>query len=374
MRLLLIIPTYASYRAFLRQLSEQGLAHGHEVAVACGTMTDHDAAETCNRAGSARVQFHRLTLPRGMNPVSHLRAATALRQFIRTWKPDVVHAHFSAAIFTTSLALRKSDPWKSLATFQGLIFPLAQGVRRFLFKELESWSARRFDRVHVLTSDDLAALRQTSPTANVELQHGYGFGCEDRFLDTPLPDPAAKMALRAEVGIPESAGVWIFVGRLTAFKGFDLVVRAFWEVRRTQTNLHLLVIGEKDPIHPTGLTPQEMARYTSDPFIVRTGWQSDVLPWLDRSDVMVFPSEREGMPVCVMEALARGLPVVACRVRGCRELIEDGKTGFFLSTRSLSAVVERLRALPLPLAPGTAAQPSRRTRWVNETWAFYETL
>lgn len=389
---MLVVPRYKSYLAFLSELSEYGVSHGHSVMVVCEGVPDNQlshrgvAGAFCPssdpdiRVGaqpSPRIEFIRLQLPRGVSPYSHIKAAKILRGIMDNWTPDLVHAHFSAAVFTVALALRKHDRWYSFATFQGLVFPLSSGIRGFIFRQIEGWAATQFRKVDVLTSDDLSALKKFPTRSNVDLQQGFGFGCADRFLDTPIPSHLERMALRAKFGIPEDVVVWIYVGRLTAFKGFHLVVRGFWEAKRLMPNLHLVVVGDWDVIHKTGLGLGEVARYQSDQTITRAGWQEDVLPWLDLADVMIFPSEREGMPVCVMEALARKLPVVACRVRGCRELIKDGRNGYFLGERSVPGILELLVKSTLGdidhRYKHTCESPLdiRRSRWVKEMWKSY---
>src|SRR6516225_3997919 len=101
MRLLLVVPRIASYRAFLHELCFALNANGTEIHVAC-------SMEAINLQKSAATQdscvhFHPLDLPRGMHPIEHKRAARQLDALVSELKPDIVDAHFSAAIFTTAL-------------------------------------------------------------------------------------------------------------------------------------------------------------------------------------------------------------------------------------------------------------------------------
>jgi glycosyltransferase involved in cell wall biosynthesis len=370
MRLLQVVPVYASYAMFLRELAEGAVKAGHPTAIVCGGIPAQiDAGDG--------VRLFRLDLPRGSNAARHLMAARALRRIAKEWRADVVHAHFSAGMFSTAWALRRGDRWISFGTFQGLSFPLSSGPKRVLLQAAETFAATRFDRVHVVTADDLEALRSVVPSARVEVQPGYGFGCPDRFVDTPHPPAEQRRALRRGFAIPDEAAVLIFVGRLVSFKGFDLAVRAFWRLNRAVPSSRLVVVGELDPLHPTGLSAEEWRRYENDPAIIRAGRQQDVMPWLDLADLMLFPSEREGMPVCVMEAMARGLPVVAAPVRGCRELVVDGRNGLLVADRTESAWAERLAAFvrtpkhAMPREDHHFCQRLRRSRWVTDTVNTY---
>src|SRR4029434_4482626 len=86
------------------------------------------------------VELHHIELPRGMNPYAHLRAARALNQLVELLQPDIVHAHFSAAIFTTALA--RTSRWPvAHATFHGVSFLAIRGWKAALLREMETWAA-----------------------------------------------------------------------------------------------------------------------------------------------------------------------------------------------------------------------------------------
>jgi glycosyltransferase involved in cell wall biosynthesis len=68
----------------------------------------------------------------------------------------------------------------------------------------------------------------------------------------------------------------------------------------------------------------------------------DTRPYLAIMDVFCLPSYREGMPVSLLEALAMELPCVATQIRGCREEIEDGKSGYLVAPRDPNALAEKL--------------------------------
>jgi len=120
MRLLLVIPNIITYRIFLRQLCSLLHADGVDVHIACSLdalWSAHASVEEDD------VTFHPLSIPRGMNPLGHWRAARELDALVTRLSPDVVHAHFSTTIFTVALARRAGWP-PTLGTFHGVSFPL----------------------------------------------------------------------------------------------------------------------------------------------------------------------------------------------------------------------------------------------------------
>lgn len=112
MRVLFVIPNVISFQSFLGGLAAQMIAAGDEVHLACNldALWGNDPAVP-DQAG---VRQYRIEFPRGMNPLQHFKAARQLRRLVATLRPDLIHAHFSAAIFTTALAHKRG--WAQRAT------------------------------------------------------------------------------------------------------------------------------------------------------------------------------------------------------------------------------------------------------------------
>ncbi|HEV3410155.1 MAG TPA: glycosyltransferase [Chthoniobacterales bacterium] len=332
MRILFVIPKLVSYRSFLRELCRSLLEDGMEVHIACS-----GEKLWSNGAGpdADGVQMHAIDFPRGMNPVGHLRAARQLRRMVAEIQPDVVHAHFSAALFTTALARKAAWP-KTFGTFHGVSFLALTGWKATILRRAESWAAKRFDTAWVLTDDDRRGLEAAAPKAVVRRMPGFGVGCDLARYSAPAANVRAE--LRRRLGCEADDVVFAFVGRFAEFKGFALVVRAFLQLRATKENVRLLLIGIRDRLHPTGLTVEEEKALAASADVVDLGFRDDVERWLPAADVMVFPSRREGMPVCVMEALALGIPVITAQTRGCREVVRHRVDGLVLPMLSLDCL------------------------------------
>lgn len=306
-RILIVVPVYASYRAFLKGLAAWLVERGWEVHVATNTegfQLENDAATV-----------HQLSSPRGANPLQLFKAGRALTRLIREIQPTVVHAHFSVGMFCLALTSRIKGV-RYLGTFQGMRFPLASGVSRWLFKWVECFSILRLDQSWVLTADDFEAVPDFVQK-KLAIQEGYGFGCEIEHFDPARFPEDDRLELRRNLGIPAGDFIFIFVGRLTAFKGFPLALEAFQNLRKEHQDVHFLVVGEMDSQHPLNLPELNIIEG-----VHHVGWQDDPVPYLAMADAMVFPSEREGLPVCVMEAMAMGVPVLALQARGSEQLIE----------------------------------------------------
>ena len=127
--------------------------------------------------------------------------------------------------------------------------PLASGPKRPLKVVFDRLYGRR------LLRRAAALLAQTDDEARWYRRMG---GCSDRIRVVPLaidtaqiPAAKSKGAFRAKLGIPTSDVVFLFLGRLHEYKGLDMLVRAFAQVRALRSDVHLIIAGRDDGYLPT---------------------------------------------------------------------------------------------------------------------------
>jgi glycosyltransferase involved in cell wall biosynthesis len=338
-RILLVIPSVASARLFLNQLIEE-LAGTFEVHCAC-SMTENNF--NVKEHDSSRVVYHHIPFPRGMNVFRHILAALLVRNLIKKVQPVLIHAHFSAGIFTTALALSRKRP-VAICTFQGLSFPLMTSrARALLMRVAEGYAARQFDSAWVLSEDDCVALKRVSPRALVLAQPGFGLGCELQRFDSRTISDVDRNVLRRKLGVSEDDFVFIFIGRYVHFKGFDLSVRAFLRLASSCPHAKLFLVGARDPLHASGLCAAEERAWQESSQVIDIGWTNSIEHYLAIAHASVFPSEREGMPVSLMETLSMGVPVITFDSRGCRDVVRNGIDGVVLNDRAVDRLEQTMK-------------------------------
>ncbi len=341
MKLLFVIPSITNYFTFLEGLIDALNKRNHQVHLA--TSRKHIARISEYRR-DIECEVHDIDFPRAIDPFRHFAAAKRVKMLVHELKPDIVNIHFSAALFTAMLG--KDDNWPvTTGTIHGLGSPLISGWRKAIISQAEKWSAERVDEVYVLTEDDREYLQRKAKNASVHVLKSFGIGCDlNRFDRNSLISEKVEK-IRQEIGLKPDDFIYIFIGRQTNFKGFDKVVRAFLEVRKTHPHSKLVLVGEKDRIHPTSLKPKFEKALKTEPSIIRVGWRENVQDYLALSHLNVFPSEREGLPVNLMESLAMGVPVLTINSRGCREVVRNNVDGRVIDDFSVEALANAMRQL-----------------------------
>jgi len=176
-------------------------------------------------------------------------------------------------------------------------------------------------------------------------------------VDLAAYNPALREAWRArkraELGISDSAMVFLFVGSGFARKGVPQLLRAMTGVR----GAHLIVVGEDRELALMQRAAGDMKLSSRVHF---TGGQDDVKPWYGMADCFVLPTLYDPFPNAALEAMACGLPLITTMQCGAAEFVDSGVEGYVC--RDPLDVVELARCLNLAAAPGQALRMGAAAR------------
>jgi glycosyltransferase involved in cell wall biosynthesis len=156
------------------------------------------------------------------------------------------------------------------------------------------------------------------------------------------PPAGDRAAVLAELGLPADARVLGYVGRLWPQKRVQDLIWATELIKNIKPNVFTVIVGDGPDRDALVEFSQKVA---IDDRVRLVGPRDDVPRLMAVMDVVVQPSQFEGMPNSVMEAMAAGLPVVASNIPGNDELVIDGETGFLVpvgDTKLLAARINRL--------------------------------
>lgn len=317
-------------------------AQGCEVTTACAPGPEWEGL----RARGLRLVA--VPFRRNLDLRAHARAGRALLAHLRAERPDVVHTHTPVASLIGRWAAARADVPVILYTAHGFFFhDLMSAPLRRLHIALERWGARHHHHLFVQSEEDRQAAIAEGIAAPTEVTW-IGNGVDTARFDPARRDPARRAALRAALGLRPAGPVVVHVARLVPHKGAHTLVEAAAIVRRTRPDAQFLLVGsalESDRHNFEGAVRRLIAERGLEGTVVLAGPRDDVADILALSDVFALPTTFEGVPRSGLEAMAAGLPTVMTAIRGCREEVVEGETGFLVPIRDPAALADRLLRL-----------------------------
>jgi glycosyltransferase involved in cell wall biosynthesis len=154
--------------------------------------------------------------------------------------------------------------------------------------------------------------------------------------------PELRGAARLEMGLMENEFAIGYLGRLVPGKGLRTLIEAMRLIVKKYPNGYLIIIGE-------GSLSDELVKQAQSTGIISnvifTGFRADVPRILAAIDYFVLPSQSEGLPLSLLEAMAAGKPSVATPIGGVNELIIDYQTGIFVEPNDPYAIAQAIFTL-----------------------------
>jgi len=125
---------------------------------------------------------------------------------------------------------------------------------------------------------------------------------------------------------------FLLASRLLKDKGIVESIDAVREIQK-KYNVELQLLGQLWPRNPSSISQQELDNWVDKGLVSYLGFTDDVRPYIDAADVIILPSYREGMARILLEAASMGKPLITTDVPGCRDIVDNGRTGFLCKAR-----------------------------------------
>tara|TARA_B100000768_G_scaffold180070_1_gene199145 strand:+ start:4347 stop:5537 length:1191 start_codon:yes stop_codon:yes gene_type:complete len=318
------------------------LNNHYEVLAASGT--DAHLENVFLREG---VRVVNVPMQRDISPIKDLITLWKLYLLFCNEKPKIVHSITpKAGLLSMTAAYFARVPIR-VHTFTGLIFPTKTGIFQkllILMDKLLCFFATNIYPEGEGVKNDLTNYKITKKPLRI-IANGNVNGVDINFFDSKLFNNEKKTLLRRSLAINASNFVFIFVGRLVGDKGINELVVAFKKLQTTSSlpfQLSLILVGPLEPLLDP-LKPKTLKEINNNKNIISVGFKSDIRPYLSISDILVFPSHREGFPNVVLQAGAMGLPCIVSDINGCNEIIEEGKNGWIIPVKDENAILNSMR-------------------------------
>jgi len=310
------------------ELGKQLASRGHRVHI---LSSDTPVRLTDYQPG---LSFHRVespSYPLFREPQYLLSLANKIVQVSRTERLDIVHAHYAIPHATAGYLARQilsSAPGgavpRVITTLHGTDITLLCADRSYT--ETVAFCIQQSDGVTAV-----------SESLKADTYRELGVQCDIRvipnFLDCSNYYRREVQGLRARLA-PTGQPILIHVSNFRAVKRPTAAIEVFARVRQ-RVAAKLLMVGDGPELARTATLAHELGVADDVDFL---GEQDQVVPLLSVSDIFVLPSSQESFGLAALEAMACEVPVLASRVGGLPEVIEDGVTGFLSPVDDLEAM------------------------------------
>lgn len=244
---------------------------------------------------------------RGMNPIEDIKLLATYLKLIKTEKPDLVMTYTIKPNVYGGLACRiRKVPYIATITGLGSTFQ-KKGLVRTLVTLLYRVGLKGASCIFFQNKEN-----------------------HDIFCEAGIKGKSAKIVRGSGVNLqrhnfeeyPEMNGtVFLYVGRMMREKGIEELLEAAKRIHKPDVKFLLLGYCDED-------LQEKLDKAESDGYICQLGFNPNVHEYIKNASALVLPTYHEGMSNVLMEASATGRPVIATNISGCKEIFEEGITGF----------------------------------------------
>lgn len=282
-------------------------------------------------------------LGRQPRPIKDLIALWKIYNLIMRERPDIVHTHTAKAGVLGRIAAIFAGVRIRIHTFHGNIF---EGYFNRLYVKLfiliEKILAYFTTSIVVVSEEQKKEIVQHYKIAGSEKIKVIPLGLElENFFS--LEAPVGN--LRREYKIRDDAIVVGIIGRLVSIKNHRMFLDAIRHLTNSldnKFNIKYLIIGDG---RERPALEEYMKNLGLDGDVTFCGWREDMREVYSDLDIVALTSLNEGTPLSLIEALAAGKPVVATKVGGVVDVVEDGVNGYLVSSGDIEGFSQRLTTL-----------------------------
>ncbi len=327
-------------KVFLNPLNKQLMNNRFDLICVC---SGGKYTEELRREG---LNIINIPIERKIKPFSNIKSIYRLYKLFIREKPDVVHVHTPVAAILGRIAAKLAKVPIVIYTAHGFYFHENMSPMKYrLFLNIEKYLAKYFTDFIFTQSDEdrVTAIKNSFTDEEKIVCIGNGIDVFDKF-NPQNTDIGEIKRLYEQLNLIEQNIIITFIGRLVGEKGIVELLKAFCNINNK--NIKLLIVGDIDQgcrdIKTKELITSE---YKGNKNIIFTGFRGDINNILYVTDIFCLPSYREGMPRTIIEAMAMECAVLATDIRGCREEVIEGKTGYLVKPKSIDDIQKKLEVL-----------------------------
>jgi glycosyltransferase involved in cell wall biosynthesis len=282
------------------------------------------------------VEFVKYPLNRNtLNPLGDLKTIRFIRKKIKAIKPDFIIPYTIKPVLYSNLAIKGLNV-KSISLITGLGFYALPSVNtkekiaKAIITSLYKLGTTKKVTYAFQNTDDVAFFKEKKILkSNIKwcITPGSGIDITKFNYSQPVLNPIS----------------FLFIGRLLKSKGIELLLKSAEILKKEYPNIKFNIIGMPDPLNADSVNEDKLKKFHDQNIINYIGEVDNVVPYFNKSSVFVLPSYyREGVPRTLLEALAKGKPIITTDHVGCRETVVNNENGFLIKPKSENQLTKAL--------------------------------
>lgn len=267
----------------------------------------------------------------GANPFDDFKLFKQLSKIYRSEKPDLIyHYTIKPNIYGSFAAFKNKVPSILITTGFGHLFDFKNSLVSFIAKNLYRVAANLSKEVWFLNSEDrdIFINKRFTTSSKAKILEGEGIDLKHFKRVNQIDNQGFR---------------FLFAGRLLKDKGILDYISAAKTIKKEKPDIEFNVLGFINESNPNSIKYSELLAAQREGHIKYLGETTDVRPYLENSDCLVFPSYyKEGASRILMEAAALETPIITTDNVGCRQIIDNDKTGFLIPIKNQKALIKTI--------------------------------
>lgn len=325
-------------RMFVLKTAEYLHLNGYDISFICDEDPDFAASLP------EYIHYYPIPMKRGIS-LGGIGAMRKMKKIFQRERFDLVQYSTPNASLYASMAAKSAHIPVRLYCQWGMAYVGFSGLKRKIFKQIEKTVCRFSTWIE---PDSFGNLRFSHdeglypPEKGSVIWNGSACGVDLNKFDC-TQKAAWRSSIRGKYGIPETAIVFGFVGRVTRDKGINELLAASKRLFDENENAYLMIVGNNEI---TSAVNAELYNWAeNEPRVFFCGSTNRVEQYLSAMDVYILPSYREGFGMVVVEAEAMGVPVIITDIPGPTDAMIPDLTGMIVQKGDDDSLCRAMRVL-----------------------------
>lgn len=284
------------------------------------------------RLDALDIVRHPFDIQRSPFSLKNFKAYKQLKMIMKSENFDLVHCHSPMGGVLTRLAAKSIGLKNIIYTAHGFHFYKGAPILNWLVYYPVEYFLSRITKILITINDEDYNRARKFKAKYLFKVPGVGIDLEN------FRSKQQTNISRADLKISDNDTVFVSVGELNVNKNHKVVIEALSKIENN--NIKYLICGQGSNLNKLKKIVNE--RDLSDN-VLFLGYRNNIPEFLNISDIFVFPSLREGLSLSLMEAMADGMPVIASKIRGNVDLIDEESGGYLFQPKDaekLSQIID----------------------------------